>query len=25
MKGQRWKHIVVEGRGGESVRWWCEK
>jgi len=23
MKGQRWKNIVVvEGRGGKSVRWW---
>jgi len=25
MKDQRWKHIVAEGRGGEDVRWWCEK
>jgi len=26
MKGRRWKNIVVvEGRGGEIVRWWCEK
>jgi len=21
MKDQRWKHIVVEVRGGEDVRW----
>jgi len=25
MKGQRWKHMVVEGRGREGGRCWCEK
>jgi len=25
MKGQRWKHMVVEGRGGEGGRGLCEK
>jgi len=26
MKGQGWKNIVVvEERGGENVRWWCDK
>jgi len=25
MKDQQRKHIVVEGRGGDNVRWWCEK
>jgi len=23
MKGQRWKIMVVEGRGGEGGREWC--
>jgi len=25
MKGQLWKHMVVEGRGGEGGRGLCEK
>jgi len=25
MKDQRWKHIAVEGRGGEGGRGFCEK
>jgi len=25
MKCQRWKHMVVEGRGGEGGRGLCEK